>query len=156
VAIRHLVAEGLVVSRLNHGACVAAISADDARDIYRARQAIEVAAVNHAMHDAGRLEFDHLRAAHELCVTVASSTDRPLDEQVATNLDFHRAIVALARSPRLTRAHEPLAAESQILLNLGMVSLDEDVLVEHERIMAAITARSPAAAVALVGHHLSL
>ncbi|HEX3979110.1 MAG TPA: hypothetical protein VHW96_22760 [Solirubrobacteraceae bacterium] len=44
------------------------------------------------------------------------------------NLDFHRAIVAPARSPRLTRAHEPLVAESQILLNLGMVPLAEDVL----------------------------
>ncbi|MFL5862044.1 MAG: GntR family transcriptional regulator, partial [Solirubrobacteraceae bacterium] len=44
-AIRQLVQEGLVITEINRGARVRPVSTDDLIDVYRARAAIEVAAV---------------------------------------------------------------------------------------------------------------
>ena len=44
-ALRHIVQEGLVVTEINRGARVRPISIEDVIDVYRARAAIELAAV---------------------------------------------------------------------------------------------------------------
>jgi DNA-binding GntR family transcriptional regulator len=84
-----------------------------------ARSAIEVAAVATLDGGADAQAMAMLEAAQEriraLCPTDASEAPSP--DLIAADIDFHRAMVALAGSPRLQRAHEPLAAESQMLLN---------------------------------------
>jgi DNA-binding GntR family transcriptional regulator len=135
-ALRHLIQEGLVISELNRGAHVRPVSADDVIDVYLARQAIE---------RQDRLDTTELRAAQDR-IEKASPADRsahPSAELIAADLDFHRAMVALAGSPRLSRAHEPLAAESQILLNWHPVYPGADYAGDHRRLLRAIESRDP-------------
>jgi len=153
-ALRQLVQEGLVVSEHNRGARVRPISVDDVIDVYRARSAIEVAAVATLGGRAERCDLSHLEAAQErihlACPSDAS--EAPSRDLIAADIDFHRALVALAGSPRLQRAHEPLAAESQMLLNWHPVYSVSDYVADHQTVLDAIRAGGPAAAAAVSAH----
>ena len=153
-ALRQLVQEGLVVSELNRGAHVRPISRDDVLDVYLARQAIEVAAVQRAIERQDWLELHDLRAAQERIRAAAApdAAQPPSAELIAADLDFHRAMVALAGSPRLSRAHEPLAAESQMLLNWHPVYPGADYAGDHEVLLAAFESRDPNVADAARDH----
>jgi DNA-binding GntR family transcriptional regulator len=144
-ALRQLVQEGLVVSELNRGAHVRSISREDVLDVYLAREAIEVAAVQRAIERQEWLELSELRSAQEriLAASPPNVAQPPSPELIAADLDFHRAMVALAASPRLTRAHEPLAAESQMLLNWHPVYLGADYAGDHQLLLTAIESRDP-------------
>lgn len=156
-ALRHLVQEGLVVSEHNRGAHVRSLSPDDVIDLYLAREAIEVAAVQHAIERQDRLEVSGLREAQTRIEEASPSdlTTQPSPELIAADLDFHRAMVALAGSPRLGRAHEPLAAESQILLNWHPVYPGADYAGDHRQLLSALESRDPNAA-AVASAHLRL
>ena len=155
-AIRHLVQEGLVVSEINRGARVRTISAEDVVDVYRARAAIEVAAVaaflacdvavSTAVAELQRAQ-DRIRAAAPPDASAA-----PSRELIEADLDFHRALVGLAGSPRLSRAHEPLAAECQMLMNWHPVYPLTNYVTDHQVILDAVLARDPAAPDLARGH----
>ena len=146
-AIRHLVQEGLVVTEINRGARVRPVSTTDLVDLYRARTAIEVAAVNTLLESRQEFEIAPLQAAQErirdLCCADGSAS--PSQEVIAADIDFHRVMVSLAGSPRLSRAHEPLAAESQMLLNWHPVYSVSDYVADHQELLEAIASRNPAA-----------
>jgi DNA-binding GntR family transcriptional regulator len=146
-AIRHLVQEGLVITEINRGARVRPVSAPDLIDVYRARTAIEVAAVNALLESPVGYDIAPLREAQErirgVCGADGSAT--PSREVIAADIDFHRVMVSLAGSPRLSRAHEPLAAESQMLLNWHPVYLVSDYVADHQKLLEAIAHRDPAA-----------
>lgn len=156
-ALRHLVQEGLVVSKLNRGAHVRPVSIDDVIDVYFAREAIEVAAIGHVIECVDALDLSQLHAAQARIDNASPSehTTQPSPELIAADLDFHRALVALAGSPRLSRAFEPLAAESQILLNWHPVYPGEDYAGEHRLLLNAIESRD-ANATDLTRIHLRL
>ncbi len=156
-ALRHLVQEGLVVTEINRGARVRGISVDDVIDVYRARSALEVAAVGVLLEDPDELDVAPLRNAQQrirdACPTDCSQA--PTRVLIEADIDFHRALVALAGSPRLSRAHEPLAAESQMLLHWHPVYPVSDYVEDHQALLAAIETRDPAAG-ELVREHLQL
>jgi DNA-binding GntR family transcriptional regulator len=143
-ALRHLVQEGLVVTEINRGARVRPISTEDVIDVYRARAAIETAAAG-ALLERRSDDFDAAPLHHaqqrirDACPADCSET--PSQELIAADIDFHRALVALAGSPRLSRAHEPLAAESQMLLNWHPVYAVSDYVADHQKLLEAISAR---------------
>ncbi|HWD75755.1 MAG TPA: GntR family transcriptional regulator [Solirubrobacteraceae bacterium] len=156
-ALRHLVQEGLVVSELNRGARVRPVSTDDVIDVYRARSAIEAAAVGAVLERGDRVDLEPLRQAQERIrkSSPADGTEAPSRELIAADIDFHRAMVGLAGSPRLSRAHEPLAAESQMLLNWHPVYSGSDYVADHEQLLDAIERRDPSAG-DVVRAHLEL
>jgi DNA-binding GntR family transcriptional regulator len=156
-ALRQLVQEGLVVSELNRGAWVRPLSTEDVIDVYRARAAIEVGAVQAALERDGGYDLTALRAAQER-IRAASSGGRtaaPSHDLIAADLDFHRELVSLAGSPRLSRAHEPLAAESQMLLNWHPVYPVSDYVADHQTILDVLE-RNPALGGEAVRAHLML
>jgi DNA-binding GntR family transcriptional regulator len=157
-ALRQLVQEGLVVSELNRGARVRPISREDVIDVYRARTAIETAAVSALLEEADLVDLEPLRLAVERIGDAANPStcnDPPSRDLIAADIDFHRALVGLAGSPRLSRAHEPLAAESQMLLNWHPVYSRSDYVSDHRTLLDAILARDAAAA-ELIRAHLQL
>lgn len=156
-ALRQLVQEGLVVSEPNRGARVRPIGPEDVIDLYMARAVIEVAAAQQAIARPDRLELHHLRGAQERIqrATPRDPATPPSAELIAANLDFHRAMVALADSPRLSRAHEPLAAESQMQLAWRPPYPGPDYAADHQILLTAIKTRDPNIA-QLVGDHLKL
>lgn len=156
-ALRHLVQEGLVVSELNRGAWVRPLSTEDVVDVYRARAAIEEAAVRVAQQRRDPCDLSELRAAQErICATCGATNgdEAPSQELIAADIDFHRALVARAGSPRLSRAHEPLAAESQMLLNWHPVYPISDYASDHQALLDALLDGGGAAEA--VRAHLSL
>ena len=146
-AIRHLVQEGLVISEINRGARVRPVSTTDLIDVYRARTAIEVAAVGALLDNPAGFDVAPLHQAQErireLCCDDGSAS--PSRDVIAADIDFHRVMVSLAGSPRLSRAHEPLAAESQMLLNWHPVYSVSDYVADHQKLLEAIASRDPAA-----------
>ena len=72
-AIRHLVQEGLVVSEINRGARVRPVSTTDLIDVYRARTAIEVAAVGALLERPDGFDVAPLQAAQERIRDVCSA-----------------------------------------------------------------------------------
>jgi DNA-binding GntR family transcriptional regulator len=146
-AIRHLVQEGLVITEINRGARVRPVSTPDLIDVYRARTAIEVAAVNALLEAPEGYDIAPLQEAQERIrgVCAATGSANPSREVIAADIDFHRVMVSLAGSPRLSRAHEPLAAESQMLLNWHPVYSVSDYVADHQKLLEAIAYRDPAA-----------
>ena len=71
-------------------------------DVYRAREAIETAAVAAAL-ERGNLDLAPLRRALDDLRTVSDrdGAESPSQALIAADIDFHRTLVALARSPRL-------------------------------------------------------
>jgi DNA-binding GntR family transcriptional regulator len=153
-ALRTLVQEGLVVSEINRGAWVRALDTEDVIDVYRARTAIEVAAVHAALERGDELDLSGLEHAQAEILSVCGTTgsQSPSRDVIAADIDFHRALVALAGSPRLSRAHEPLAAESQMLLNWHPVYPVTDYASDHQRLLDAMRAADPWAADAVRAH----
>ena len=152
-ALRALHQEGLVVSELNRGTRVRELSPADVVDVYRAREAIETAAVAFAL-ERGKVDLVPLqRALDELRrVSDRDGFKSPSQALIAADIDFHRTLVALAHSPRLSRAHEPLAAESQMLLNWHPVYSGSDYVNDHQGLLDAFAASGDAAVVAVRDH----
>jgi DNA-binding GntR family transcriptional regulator len=145
-AIRQLVQEGLVEYRLNRGAFVRAITEEEAYDVYLAREAIEVAAVAHAFERPVTLDLNPLEARLRQIIRAAADTpDRQPagTELVTADLDFHREMVRLSGSQRLTRAHETLAAEAQMLMHHQPVYPLTDYAGDHRILFDAIAERDP-------------
>ncbi|HEX4011193.1 MAG TPA: GntR family transcriptional regulator [Solirubrobacteraceae bacterium] len=155
-ALRDLVQEGLVVTEINRGARVRPISTPDVIDVYRARTAIEVAAVG-VLLGTGPFDVEPLRQAQETIrdAAPADGSQTPSQDLIAADIDFHRTMVALAGSPRLSRAHEPLAAESQMMLNWHPVYSVSDYVADHQELLEVIAASDPGAG-EVVRAHLTL
>jgi DNA-binding GntR family transcriptional regulator len=145
-AIRHLIGEGLVEYRPNRGAFVREITEEEAYDVYLAREAIEMAAVTHALERSAQLDLTRLEAKlNQIILAAAGTPDRQPagTELVTADLDFHREMVRLAGSQRLTRAHETLAAEAQMLMHHQPVYPLTDYAGDHRILFCAIAERDP-------------
>jgi DNA-binding GntR family transcriptional regulator len=155
-ALRQLVQEGLVVYEPHRGARVRAVALEDVMDIYLAREGIEVAAVAHSLELSSPPDLSPLHACQARIEQAAPPADAPPStELIAADLDFHRTMVGLAGSPRLSRAHEALAAESQMMLNWHPVYPGFEYAADHQRILDAIESRDPGV-LEVVREHLRL
>ncbi|MGB4777114.1 GntR family transcriptional regulator [Microbacterium sp.] len=109
-----LAQEGLVTQTQHRGTWVAVPSMSTIIDVYRVRRMIEVQAMANALprHPA----ITHIRDAVEAAVDARARNDWP---GVGTaNIRFHRAIVELADSPRLSQFYERVATELRLAFGL--------------------------------------
>ncbi len=154
-AIRHLVQEGLVESKLHKGAFVAALSLVDRLDVYVAREAIEVWAATWLVEHGDDVDLRPLEEAMDELRAAAVGVDRPTERVIAADIEFHRALVGLTGSPRLVRAYETLAAEARILLRNQPEYPWQAYIGDHELLYEALRSRDPRAP-ELVAEHLRL
>jgi DNA-binding GntR family transcriptional regulator len=154
-ATRQLVQEGLVEYVRHRGNFVRALSPLDRLDVYVAREAIEVGVVVRVLESDDPLELAGLADAMAELRRRADGKERPDDDVIAADLAFHQELVRLARSPRLDRAFETLAAESRMLLRLHPTYPWQDYVSEHEDILEALRLEDPAVP-AIVRAHLRL
>ena len=153
-AIRQLVQEGLVDYEPHRGAMVRVMSLADRLDVYVAREAIETGAARRILA-APPPDLSGLRAALGDLEEVARAEQSVTDPVIDADLAFHQEFVRLARSPRLTRAHDTLAAETRMLLRHHPSYPWGDYVTDHERLLDALERRDPATP-ALVAEHLRL
>lgn len=113
-ALSQLVAERILVREPHRGVVVATPDADDVEDVYRVRRLVEPAALAHgAAHTPDRV------AAVAAAVTEGrAGLDRgDWDAVASANQHFHRAVVALAGSPRLDAQMNLLLAEMRLFFH---------------------------------------
>jgi DNA-binding GntR family transcriptional regulator len=157
-AIRQLVQEGLVHHERNRGAYVARLDLADRLDVYVAREAIESGAARRILEAAEPVDLDPLRGAFadlRAAAAAAAATDEVTEPLIRADIHFHEAMVRLAGSPRLSRAHATLAAETLILLRHQPRYPTAVYVSDHERLLVALEDQDPQTP-ELVAEHLRL
>lgn len=151
-ALRQLVQEGLVQHEVHRGTFVRIIAAEDIVDVYRAREAVESAAVA-AILERGTVDLAPLRAALERLRDAAAGGRGTWPEMADVDIRFHETLVGLAGSPRLVRMYATLAAESRMHLYTYPTYSALQNVADHEQIVVALERGSPDA-LALLREHL--
>lgn len=113
-ALSQLVAERILVRETNRGVVVATPDADDVRDVYAVRLLIEPAALRHG-EAITPARLTALRNAVDEARTALAHDDH--DAVGGANQHFHRAVVALAGSPRLDAQMDLLLAEMRLFFH---------------------------------------
>jgi DNA-binding GntR family transcriptional regulator len=153
-AIQALVAEGLLRREPNRSARVPQLTADDVRDLFYVREALELQVV-------ATLVERHMRphAAEEAVRRLERLPRRaPWDEVVEADMDFHTALVEAAGSPRLERVYASLQSEIRLCMVQLKPSYDDVTVVaaEHRDLLEAIASSPKRTAVKLMSEHLAM
>jgi DNA-binding GntR family transcriptional regulator len=150
-ALRQLEGEGWARVEVHKGATVAPLSADEAREIYEIRSALESLALGLAIpnHTEASLE-----AARRLCKAAEGEPDPSL--YVAGNEAFHMSLYAPSGRPQLIDMIGALhrRGERYLRLKFGFPEYKGESDHEHVELLDAIVRRDVAAAQALVAAHL--
>lgn len=113
-ALRLLTRDGLGVHEVHRGVAVRTFVADEVRDIFELRRIIEESAAERAGTLENR-EIDvlegHLRDSEE----AFANNDHKAG--LTANLEFHRALVRLARNPRTDAVFDQLLTEIRLILS---------------------------------------
>ncbi len=152
-AMTQLAAERVLVREPNRGVFVARPDRATVRDVYRARRIIEPAAVR-----AGEAVDGPRLAAVRRAVDEGkqAAVDARWDDLASANQHFHRALVALAGSPRLDQQMALLLAEMRLVFHgiPGVREFHEPYLGRNARICELLEAGDRAAAADAVAEYL--
>ena len=167
-ALRQLAAVGLVSFTPNRGVRVLALDRNDWAETYRARAALEGAAAEVAVRRMGPEALSEILRAHDdFTARTQRLRDPDLSDSerasasyawVAANEWFHNAIVSSAGMPVFDRLIGGLRRvfSGEAIWSPGSAAdtLYETDLLHHNAIVAAITARHPAATRQLMESHI--
>lgn len=148
-ALRLLEHEGLVQRQPRRGAIVTPLSADDVREIYSLRWALERLALGLAVPVDDPRRLDGLRDALTAMRAAAATGDR--EALLDANWRFHLELCSLPGHRRLLAAYASLMQQLRVCMaiNLGFreaLSGDPaDSVRRHERLLALIEAGDPVA-----------
>lgn len=152
-ALRLLETEGWAKVAVHKGATVAPLSADEAREIYEIRSALESLALGLAIpnHTAATL-----REAERLCHATKAGLESDPSRYVARNVAFHMSLYAPAARPQLEDMIGMLhrRGERYLRLKFGLPAYKGESDIEHAAILDAVKRRDIPAAQALVAAHL--
>ncbi|QGZ64553.1 GntR family transcriptional regulator [Paraburkholderia acidisoli] len=150
-ALRQLASEGWAKIEVNKGASVASLSADEAREIYEIRSALESLALGLAVphHTSASLREASALAA-------AAKRERDPSLYVARNEAFHMSLYGPANRPQLMEMLTALhrRGERYLRLKFGFPEYKGESDSEHAEIIAAVKRGDVPAAQALVAAHL--
>jgi DNA-binding GntR family transcriptional regulator len=144
-ALRELVAEGLVTHKVNHGIFVTVIPPGEIHDIYRAREVIEVGAVEMMnARPADEVDFGPLEEIVAQMQQIALGRTHLDDDQVrqAFRLDlrFHQIMVEMSGSTRINRLYRSLNAEMSMYF-ANVPTFKPEYLTQHEELLQALRHR---------------
>jgi DNA-binding GntR family transcriptional regulator len=152
-AIARLERDGLVRIEPRRGAFVVGFAEQEAADVCECRRLIERRAVRRAARRVHGSGLDRLRAVVEE-MDAAVRRDGP--ELAASDLEFHRQIVCLAKNRFLLSAWEPIAGLVATMLEATHATDDDrpGAVVSHRAILEALARADGAAAERLLDDHL--
>jgi DNA-binding GntR family transcriptional regulator len=148
-ALRLLEQEGLVERRPRRGTIVTPLDADDVREIYSLRWALERLAIELVLPLEDPAVLDPLRVAIREMRGAAAAGDR--EALLEANMGFHLALCALPRHQRLLRAYESLIQQLRLCMAMNLHFREqlygdpEDSVRRHERLLDLIEAGDVAA-----------
>ena len=156
-AIGRLTIEGFIERQSGYTTRVAYFPEDEAEQIYEIRRLLECYSVQRAARLATHEDIAKLRAIHAAMQKDTPPPDKAAYRRLtAANEEFHRTIVAAARSPRLTALMTTALDVSMVVRTYSMFS-ERDLqrsLNHHEEIIQAIEARAPEWAASIMSAHL--
>lgn len=148
-----LAERGVVTLHPNRGAFVAKPSAEEARDVFEARRAIERSIVRTA---AGRIDADalsELRANARFGAVAEAAGDR--SESIRLSGKFHLRLAEFAGNAVLTRFLEDLVTRTSLIIGLyGSRSARSCSESEHDALVDALARGDGPGAAAVMEHHL--
>ena len=142
-ALRQLVQEGLAQYEVHRGTFVRIITAEDIVDVYRAREAVECAALEVVLARDEAIDPAPLKDELEQLREAAASGAGTWREMADVDIRLHERLVGLAGSPRLERMFATLAAESRMHLYAYPPYPPLQNVEDHERIVDALEHGSP-------------
>ena len=140
LAIEKLVAEGILRREAHQAARIPVLGPDDIANLFESRAIIESAAI-----------------AALTAVPADAVAAHRAGGSAASDIAFHRALVAGQSSPRLTRMHDLLLGEIELCIgqvHAEQLLLPSDVTRQHQGILDAITSGDPVAAARLTREHI--
>ncbi|WP_033329233.1 GntR family transcriptional regulator [Streptomyces yerevanensis] len=152
-AIRQLVSEGLLVHRPNKGAVVFEAEPDEVEALFELRSALETAAARLAAVRRDRKDITALRRACERSRKVLAAGRQFVHQP---DLDFHRALLDAARSPRITEQVRRVHQQIIVVRSRQDVpaSHSDASLADHEELAEAIAEGQADRAAELMERHL--
>ena len=133
--MQRLTQEGLLVSIRNRGLFVVEMTPETMRDVYIAREAVERAAAAEVHRIDPAAAGAELLASIDTMASAKSAGDVTGVEEA--DFTFHRRLVELAESPRLTRMHSTLLTETRMCLRaLAGSYVERETRVEEHRALA--------------------
>ena len=148
--------EGLVESRATRRAVVRAYDANELRDIYELRAALEAHAAGIAAERAGRAVGLELDASIERFRSLATAVGDDVGDLVAENLVFHGLIADATGGPRLKKMIEQVMVSPKRYRAYAAYVPEHRSTIErdHEAIAAAVKAGDRSAASARMADHV--
>jgi DNA-binding GntR family transcriptional regulator len=153
-AMQRLVQEGLLRGERHRGLFVIDLDAQDVRDIYLARLAIERAACELIMHGNRGEAVVRLAEALDKLVTAAESADR--NAMSDADQAFHLALVSCSGNSRLERMAQTLLVETRMCLAALQEHYPEphDLVNEHQVLVDAISDGDEEQLLSLIEAHM--
>ena len=153
-AIKMLAAEGLVELVPNRGAIAVALSEEDVLNTFEVMGGLEAQSGELAAQRITEAELAEIQAMH--FEMMAAYTRRDLSTYYRLNARIHDAISAAAKNPVLATVYAQVNARLQALRFRSNQDGDKwkRAVQEHERMIAALTARDPAAMRQVLQQHL--
>ncbi len=159
-AMRRLTQEGLVETTPNHGSRLPTWTSDDLAEVFSLRLLLESQAAAFAATRVTDSELDHMRRlCQQMNKTLAEggATHDMARSLTTLNEQFHSAILAAARSPRLQRMATQLISVPLVRRTFATYS-DVEVrrsLSQHEELTEALSAGDAVWAKSVMRAHLS-
>ena len=143
-ALARLAAEGLVVLEPHRGARVASLDAEQLHDLFALRTALEVEAARIALAERPA-ELDAELGEAVAALAAACRPKRVVWRRVGeAHEEVHRALVDAARSPRISAAHQNLAAELRLfVVRLRPVWTAKEMVAHHRQLQRDLPAGGP-------------
>ncbi|MEV7188858.1 GntR family transcriptional regulator [Kitasatospora sp. NPDC093102] len=152
-AIRQLVSEGLLVHVPNKGAVVFEAGPEEVEALFELRSALETAAARLAAGRRDRKDVTALRRACEQSRKLMTGGRRFAHR---SSLDFHRALLDAARSPRIAEQVERVHQQITVLRSRHNVPAahTEASITDHEHLAEAIAEGRADHAAEVMARHL--
>jgi len=145
-ALIQLERESLVVARQNRPVVVRVMSAEEIRQVYTIRAALDGIAARWAAAKATEAQVAQLRRKAEALDRATVAAGRKADNDTAAlAFDFHAAIAEMAGAAELRQMLQSLCNQIRLVMASGLASLTdrraEEIHAEHLALVAAIAAR---------------
>lgn len=157
-ALRQLAAEGLVELSPNRGARVVAWSSDELASVFDLRVALEPKLTGVAVNNADDTDVSELnQLANQMLMVGSPGPEQDLEALIGLNKEFHGRLLQIANSAPVYTAALAVAIRAPLVMRNFHAYDDASMrrsLAHHVEIVAALQARDPQWATAVMTAHL--
>ena len=152
-ALRRLETDGLVVSEPRFGMKVKELGYIETLELYEAREALEMAAVEICAEKISDIEIAELEILQEQMVGSIKDPSR----MASLNYAFHKALLNAVKNRYLTMSFEAIHKTIAILGPTTLMNTEraEESLIEHQDLIQCLKRRDREGARKIMGRHLS-